>query len=418
MNCTSRFLSYVKKNTQSDPVSSASPSTSCQMDLARYLAEELRSEGLEDVRLTPDGYLYATLPANTDKQGVPTIGFIAHLDTSPDASGCNVCPRIVHNYDGSDIVLRPASVSADGTVVTSVVSSPIVFPELLDHVGEDLIVTDGTTLLGADDKAGIAEIVEAMCYLRQHPEIKHGCIRIAFTPDEEIGSGAHLFDIEGFGAAFAYTVDGGEVGELEYENFNAASASITVRGVSVHPGYAKGKLINASRILTQFLQMLPQEETPEHTEGRDGFYHIMSVSGDVEHAESSIIIRDHDADRFVQRKQYVQQCAEKINSLYGDVLTVTVTDSYHNMIEQIRPVMHVVDYACEAFSRADVPLRIVPIRGGTDGAQLSFRGLPCPNIFTGVLNMHGPHEFIPVPSLHKAMQVIINICQIVEEKVC
>lgn len=374
------------------------------MVFAEYLRDELISIGLSDVELDSNGYLYATLPANTDKQ-VPTIGFIAHMDTSPDCSGKDVKPRIVENYDGTDITLSEG-----------IVTSPAKFPELLQHIGEDLIVTDGHTLLGADDKAGIAEIVQAMVYLMEHPEIPHGTIRIGFNPDEEIGLGAHKFDVKKFGCQFAYTMDGSEVGEIEFENFNAASAKITITGCSVHPGYAKGKMLNAGRIATELAQMLPQDETPETTEGYQGFYHLIGINGGCEQATLSYIIRDHDRATFEARKKKVQDIIASINEKYGSgVAHLELKDQYYNMREQVEPMMYIIDIAKKAVEEAGATPKIKAIRGGTDGAQLSFMGLPCPNIFAGGLNFHGPHEFCPVQSMQKAMMTIVNIAQITAE---
>ncbi|MDE5999239.1 MAG: peptidase T [Bacteroidaceae bacterium] len=401
MNIVERFLKYVSFDTQSSEETGTTPSTEKQRVFAEYLKEELLREGLQEVELDELGYLYATLPANTEKQ-VPTIGFIAHMDTSPDASGKDVKPRIVENYDGSDIVLSEG-----------IVTSPTKFPELLDHKGEDLIVTDGTTLLGADDKAGIAEIVQAMVYLQQHPEIQHGKIRIGFNPDEEIGLGAHHFDVEKFGCEFAYTMDGSEVGEIEFENFNAASAKVTINGCSVHPGYAKDKMVNAARIATELVGMLPADETPETTEGYEGFFHLTSISGGVEKAQLSFIIRDHDREYFESRKTEMQDIVTAINDKYGDgVAQLDLNDQYHNMREMVEPKMYIIDIAKQAIAEAGMPPKVKAIRGGTDGAQLSFKGLPCPNIFAGGLNFHGPHEFCPVQSLEKAMQTVVNICKI------
>jgi len=405
MNITERFLRYVSYDTQSAEDTGTTPSTPKQMAFAEALRQELIDEGLSHVELDKLGYLYATLPANTDRQ-VPAIGFIAHMDTSPDASGENVRPRIVPGYDGGDIQLGPG-----------IVSSPRQFPELLAHRGEDLIVTDGTTLLGADDKAGIAEIVQAMAYLQAHPEIEHGTVRIAFNPDEEIGLGAHHFDVERFACQFAYTMDGSEVGELEFENFNAASAKITVKGCSVHPGYAKGKMVNAARIATELAQQLPADETPEQTEGYEGFFHLTGISGNCQEARLSYIIRDHDRDIFRLRKAQMQQLVDKLNQRYGaGTATLDLHDQYYNMREQVEPMMYIIDIARQAMQEAGIQPKVRAIRGGTDGAQLSFRGLPCPNIFAGGLNFHGPHEFLPVPSMHKAMQTIVNICRITAEQ--
>ncbi len=400
MDIVERFLNYVSYDTQSSEETGVTPSTEKQRIFAEYLKKELVAEGLQDVELDELGYLYATLPANTDKH-VPTIGFIAHMDTSPDASGQNVKPRIVEHYDGTDIVLSEG-------IVTSVEK----FPELLQHKGEDLIVTDGTTLLGADDKAGIAEIVQAMVYLQQHPDIKHGKIRVGFNPDEEIGLGAHHFDVEKFGCEFAYTMDGSEVGEIEFENFNAASAKITINGCSVHPGYAKDKMVNAARIATELVSMLPADETPETTEGYEGFFHLTNVSGSVEKAQLSFIIRDHDREYFESRKAEISDVVESINEKYGNIATLELKDQYYNMREKLEDKMYIIDIAKQAIEEAGMTPKVRAIRGGTDGAQLSFMGLPCPNIFAGGLNFHGPHEFCPVQSLEKAMMTVVNICRI------
>lgn len=397
------FLKYVSFDTQSDEESGITPSTPGQMSFARYLKEELSMLGLEDISLDDNGYLFATLPANTNKE-IPVIGFIAHMDTSPDMSGKNVSPRIVKNYDGGDIMLCKED---------NIVLSPSQFPELLEHRGEDLIVTDGKTLLGADDKAGIAEIISAIEYLKQHPEIKHGKIRIGFNPDEEIGLGAHKFDVKAFGCDWAYTMDGGEVGELEFENFNAASAKITFKGRNVHPGYAKGKMINSIRVANQFISLLPTNETPECTEGYEGFYHIVGIKGSVEETTVSYIIRDHDHVRFENRKQEIKSLTKKINAEYGeDTAHLELHDQYYNMRQQIEPVMHIIDIAMEAMKAAGVKPQVKAIRGGTDGAQLSFKGLPCPNIFAGGLNFHGRYEFVPIPSMEKAMNVIVKIAEL------
>lgn len=371
MALVERFLKYVSFDTQSSEETEVTPSTPGQMVFAKYLKEELESLGLEDITLDEHGYLFATLPANIDKP-VPTIGFIAHMDTSPDMSGKDVSPRIVQNYDGSDIVLCAEE---------NVVLSPSQFPELLDHKGEDLIVTNGKTLLGADDKAGIAEIVSAIVYLKEHPEIKHGKIRIGFNPDEEIGLGAHKFDVEKFGCDWAYTMDGGEVGELEFENFNAASAKITFKGRNVHPGYAKNKMINSIRVANRFCALLPAHETPEHTEGYEGFYHLISFNGDVEQTTVAYIIRDHDRARFESRKKKIERFVSEINAEYGEgTATLELRDQYYNMREKIEPVMHIIDTAFAAMEAVGVKPNVKPIRGGTDGAQLSFKGLPCPKI--------------------------------------
>ena len=404
MNITERFLNYTQFDTQSAEDSASVPSTPKQLIFAEYLKKELEQEGLSNVEMDDLGYIYATLKANT-KGDIPTIGFISHYDTSPDCSGADIKPHIVHHYDGSDILLSEG-----------IISSPSKFPELLQHVGEDLIVTDGTTLLGADDKAGIAEIVEAMCWLRDHPEVKHGDIRIAFNPDEEIGMGAHNFDVEKFGCDWAYTMDGGDVGELEFENFNAASARIHIKGVSVHPGYAKGKMINASRLATELAGKLPADETPETTEGYQGFFHLLSIEGNVEQARLNYIIRDHDRDTFEDRKRLIQHCVSEMNAKYGEgTVRVEIKDQYYNMKEKIDPQMHVIDVVLHAMQACGVAPKVKPIRGGTDGAQLSFKGLPCPNIFAGGVNFHGPYEFVSIQSMEKAMQVIIKICEMVAD---
>ena len=400
-----RFLKYVSFDTQSDEASSSTPSTEKQFRLAEYLVEELRAVGLEEVEMDTQGYVYATLPSNVE-HAVPTIGFIAHIDTSPDASGANVQPRIVQNYDGTDIVL-----DAEAGIVTAVEK----FPELLRHVGEDIIVTDGHTLLGADDKAGIAEIVSAMAYLVQHPEVKHGRVRVAFNPDEEIGRGAHQFDVERFGCEWAYTMDGGEVGELEFENFNAASARIDITGVSVHPGFAKDKMVNAARLATELVQKMPAAEVPEATTGYEGFFHLTGLSGSVERATLNFIIRDHDRERFEARKAMLRGLVQGMNLKYGyEAIALQLDDTYYNMREKVEPVMHIIDIAREAMEAAGVEPQIKAIRGGTDGAQLSFMGLPCPNVFAGGLNFHGPHEFLPIPNLKKACEVVINIVRLTE----
>ena len=403
-----RFLKYVSFDTQSSEENEAEcPSTQKQFELAKYLKQELESLGLEDVEMDEHAYVYATLPANTDKE-VPTIGFIAHMDTSPDCSGKDVKPRIIDQYDGTDIVLNQ-----ELGIVTTVKQ----FPELKQHVGEDLIVTDGNTLLGADDKAGIAEIVTAMTYLQSHPEIKHGKIRVGFNPDEEIGMGAHLFDVEKFGCQWAYTMDGGEVGELEYENFNAAAAKICIKGRNVHPGYAKDKMVNACIVASEFAMEMPQNERPEKTEGYEGFYHLTSMKGSVEEATLSYIIRDHNSQMFKMRKQVLLDIAERINGRYGQgVVTVELKDQYYNMLCQLEDKPHITDIAKRAIEEACGFCTVVPIRGGTDGAQLSFKGLPCPNIFAGGLNFHGRNEFVPIQSLVKAMMTVVNICRIVAER--
>lgn len=407
MTLVDRFLDYVKYDTQSDELTNMTPSTPGQMVFASHLRDELEAMHLQDITLDDNGYLMATLPGNIQGKHVPAIGFIAHLDTSPDMSGLHVKPRIVRDYDGSTIVLNAEK---------NIVLSPEEFPELLGYKGQDLIVTDGTTLLGADDKAGIAEIISAVAYLQEHPEIKHGTIRIAFNPDEEIGQGAHKFDVQRFGAEWAYTMDGGEIGELEYENFNAAVAKVTFRGRNVHPGYAKHKMINSMRIANQFIIMLPRWETPEHTEDYEGFYHLVEMKGSVEETVLTYIVRDHDRDRFERRKKELEHLCRKINNEFPGCCSIDIRDQYYNMREKVEPQMYIVDIAEEAMRRAGVKPKVQPIRGGTDGAQLSFKGLPCPNIFAGGLNFHGRYEFVPIPSMQKAMEVIVEIARIVGER--
>lgn len=403
MDLIERFLNYVSFDTQSSETGTTTPSTQKQLVFAEYLKKELNSLDFDDVYLDNNGYLYATLPANTDKK-TPTVGFISHYDTSPDCSGANIKPRIVKNYDGKDITLC----EQDGIKL-----SPAVFPELLAHKGEDLIVTDGHTLLGADDKAGIAEIVQAMIYLKEHPEIKHGDIRIAFNPDEEIGLGAHLFDVKRFGCDWAYTMDGGEVGEIEYENFNAASAKLQIKGVSVHPGYAKNKMVNAARIAAELVSQIPADQTPETTQDYEGFYHLTGIEGNVERATVSYIIRDHDRKKFEARKEFISKLAATLNEKYGaGTVTAEINDQYYNMREKIEPVLHIIDIVIKAMEETGVSPKVRAIRGGTDGAQLSFKGLPCPNIFAGGINFHGPYEFVPVQSMEKAMRVIVKICEL------
>lgn len=406
MNVVDRFLQYVKFDTQSDELTNLTPSTPGQMIFAQHLEKELQSLGLKDIYLDDNGYLMATLPGNVG-HAAPTIGFIAHLDTSPDMSGRHVSPRIVESYDGGDITLNEEK---------GIRLSPDEFPELLNYKGQPLIVTDGNTLLGADDKAGIAEIISAVDYLLRHPEIKHGDIRIAFNPDEEIGLGAHKFDVERFGADWAYTMDGGEIGELEYENFNAAVAKVTFRGRNVHPGYAKHKMINSIRIANQYAIMLPRWETPEHTEGYEGFYHLMSIQGSVEGTVLTYIIRDHDRDRFERRKKELEHLTRKINNEFPGCASIEIKDQYFNMREKIEPVMHIIEIAEQAMRNVEVTPVVVPIRGGTDGAQLSFKGLPCPNIFAGGLNFHGRYEFLPIRSMEKARDVIVEIARLAAEK--
>src|SRR5574344_36422 len=404
MDLTERFINYTQLDTQSSEDSDSVPSTAKQLEFAKYLKKELEDESLCDVEMDEMGYLYATLKANTTKK-TPTIGFISHSDTSPDCSGKDIKPRIIRHYDGTDIELSPG-----------IISSTTKVPELKDHIGEDLIVTDGTTLLGADDKAGVAEIVQAMVYLQAHPEIKHGKIRIGFNPDEEIGLGAHHFNVEKFGCDFAYTMDGSEIGEIEFENFNAASAKITINGRSVHPGYAKDKMLNAGRIAADLVTMLPANETPETTEGDEGFFHLTSISGGCEKAQLSFIIRDHDREYFESRKNEMFEVVQELNEKYGNIITLNMNDQYYNMREKIEPMMYIIDIAKEAITEAGMTPKVRAIRGGTDGAQLSFMGLPCPNIFAGGLNFHGPHEFCPVQSLEKAMMTVVNICKIAEQR--
>ncbi len=405
MTVTDRFLSYVKFDTQSDDLTNMTPSTPGQMVFAKYLKEQLESMGLEEITLDDNGYLMATLPANGCPDA-PVVGFIAHLDTAPDMSGKHVNPRIVGNYDGKDIILNAEQ---------NIILSPDEFPELLNYLGQDLIVTDGTTLLGADDKAGIAEIVSAVAWLQEHPEVKHGKVRIAFNPDEEIGKGAHKFDVKLFGADFAYTMDGGALGELEFENFNAAGAKVTILGRNVHPGTAKHKMINSIRVAADFIAMLPRWETPEHTEGYEGFYHLVGISGTVEKTELTYIIRDHDRERFESRKRELEHLVRKTNTEYPGCASIEINDQYYNMREKIEPVMHIIRTAEKAMEEAGVQPKVQPIRGGTDGAQLSFKGLPCPNIFAGGENFHGRFEFVAIPSMEKATEVVANICRLVGE---
>lgn len=406
MTVIDRFIKYVKFDTESSTEAGITPSTSGQMVLARELEKELREMGLTDITLDDNAYLMATLPANTDKN-VPTIGFIAHLDTSPDLTGKNVNPRIIENYDGKDIILNKE---------TNVILSPKDFPEMLDYKNQDLIVTDGNTLLGADDKAGIAEIITAIKYLQDHPEIEHGKIRIAFNPDEEIGLGAHKFDVEKFGCEWAYTMDGGPIGELEYENFNAAGVKINIQGRSVHPGYAKNKMVNALLVANKLISLLPASERPEHTTGYEGFFHLTNISGTVDSATVGYIIRDHDKILFEKRKQTLLDAIDYINKIYPDSTTVEIKDQYYNMREKVEPVKHIVDIAFEAMNQVGVAPIVKPIRGGTDGAQLSFKGLPCPNIFAGGHNFHGRYEFVPVQSMKKAVEVIVKIAELVAKK--
>ena len=401
MNITDRFLKYVSFCTTSDEETNMTPSTPGQMEFAKYLRDELEQIGLQEVSLDENGYLMATVPANTE--GKPTIGFIAHMDTSPDAGGKHVQPRIVKNYNGEDILLNEEEV---------IVLETSKYPEILRYKGQDIIVTNGKTLLGADDKAGLAEIVSACEYLIQHPEIKHGKIRVGFTPDEEIGQGADHFDVQKFGCDFAYTMDGGAVGELEFENFNAASCKIHIHGVNVHPGYGYHKMINSMRIAYQLAVMLPRWETPEHTQDYEGFYHLVGMNGTVEETTLSYIIRDHDRARFESRKREMEHLVRKVNREYGEgTAEIEIRDQYYNMREKVEPVMHIVTLVEEAMKEVGVVPHIQPIRGGTDGARLSFEGLPCPNIFAGGENFHSRFEYLPIPSMEKAMQVILKIVE-------
>lgn len=401
-----RFLDYVRIDTQSNPNSKTTPSTEKQWNLANELIFELQQIGMSDVTIDNNAYIMATLPSNINHK-IPTIGFIAHFDTSPDFSGTDVNPQIIRDYDGGDIILN---------LEEKIVLSPFYFEDLQQYKGQTIITTDGTTLLGADDKAGITEIITAMEYLIQHPEIKHGDIRVAFTPDEEIGRGAHKFDVEKFGAEWAYTMDGSQVGELEYENFNAAGAKITISGKSVHPGYAKGKMVNAVSIANEFMGILPPEETPQNTTGREGFFHIHHMKGEIEHAEFELIIRDHDAAQFENRKQLLRDIVENLNKTHGGCITMDLNDQYFNMREKVEPVFHIVEIAKEAMEAIGIEPIIKPIRGGTDGSQLSFMGLPCPNIFAGGHNFHGKYEYVPVESMQKAIDVIVKICELTASK--
>lgn len=397
-----RFIGYITIDTQSDPNSNTTPSTEKQWTLANKLVQELKEIGMQEVTIDENAYIMATLPSNTDKE-VPTIGFISHFDTSPDFTAEHVKPQIIKNYDGKDIILNKEK---------NIVLSPSYFDDLLQYKGNTIITTDGTTLLGADDKAGIAEIVTAMEYLIQHPEIEHGKIRVGFTPDEEIGRGAHKFDVTAFGAEWAYTMDGSQVGELEYENFNAAGAKIRITGKSVHPGYAKGKMVNAILIAHELIAGFPAYEVPQETSGREGFFHVNYIKGDIELAEIELIIRDHDLSKFNERKQLLQQIVEKLNSQYGNSVSLDIQDQYFNMREKIEPVMHIVEIAKNAMESLGIAPIIKPIRGGTDGSQLSFMGLPCPNIFAGGHNFHGKYEYVPVESMQKAVNVIVKICEL------
>ncbi|QCE40068.1 peptidase T [Psychroserpens sp. NJDZ02] len=402
-----RFVGYVTVDTESDPASDTTPSTAKQWDLANALVEELKAIGLEDVTIDKHAYIMATLPSNV-AHDVPTIGFISHFDTTPDFTGANVKPQIIDSYDGEDIILNKEE---------NIVLSPDYFEDLLLYKGQTLITTDGTTLLGADDKAGITEIISAMEYLVANPQIKHGKIRVGFTPDEEIGRGAHKFDVEKFGAEWAYTMDGSQIGELEYENFNAAGAVVKVKGKIVHPGYAKGKMINSMYIATEFINSLPRMETPEHTEGYQGFFHLYSISGEVEETVLEYIIRDHDLGHFEARKEMMQKLTDELNAQYErEVVTIEIKDQYFNMKEKVEPVMHIVDIAEEAMKQLNIEPLIKAIRGGTDGSQLSYMGLPCPNIFAGGHNFHGRYEYVPVESMIKATEVICKICEITADK--
>ncbi len=406
-NIIDRFISYVTIDTQSDPDSNKTPSTEKQWDLANRLAVELKKIGMEEVEIDENAYIMATLPSNVAHK-VPVIGFISHFDTSPDFTGTNVKPQIIEDYDGNDIILNKEQ---------DIILSPDYFEDLLQYKGQTLITTDGTTLLGADDKAGITEIVSAMEYLINNPQIPHGKIRVGFTPDEEIGRGAHKFDVKKFGAEWAYTMDGSQIGELEYENFNAASAVVKIKGKIVHPGYAKDKMINSMYIAQDFINSLPRLETPEHTEDRQGFFHLTDIDGDVEETTLKYIIRDHDKDHFEARKQMISNLAQEINSQHErEVISIEIKDQYFNMREKVEPVMHIVDLAEEAMMQLNITPLIKPIRGGTDGSQLSFMGLPCPNIFAGGHNFHGRYEYVPVESMQRATEVIIKIAELTSEK--
>ncbi len=402
-----RFLKYISIDTQSDETSTAYPSSEKQRDLGRLLVEELMAMGLKDVNVDKYGYIMATLPSNVSHK-VPVIGFLAHMDTSPDMSGANIKPQIIENYQGNDIVLNK---------VTNLTMTTREFPELKDYVGQTIITTDGTTLLGADDKAGIAEIMTAMDYLIKHPEVKHGDIRVGFTHDEEVGHGVDFFDVKRFAADFAYTIDGGAIGELEYENFNAASAKITIQGRNIHPGYAKDKMINAMQVAMEINAMLPVNQRPEFTTGYDGFYHLMHMEGTVENAVIQYIVRDHDRAKFDTKKEFITSILQLINTRYGvTIATVEIKDQYFNMREMVEPHMHIVNTAIKAMEMADVKPQVMPIRGGTDGARLSYMGLPCPNVFAGGHNFHGKFEYVPLESMVKATEVIVNIAKLYAEK--
>lgn len=406
-----RFVSYIKVDTQSDPNSDTTPSTEKQWDLVNQLVEELKEIGMEDVTVDDNAYIMATLPSNVEHE-VPTIGFVAHFDTSPDFSGTNVNPQIIENYDGGDIILNKEE---------NIILSPNYFEDLLLYKGQTLITTDGTTLLGADDKAGITEIVSAMEYLINNPEIKHGKIRVGFTPDEEIGRGAHKFDVEKFDAKWAYTMDGSQIGELEYENFNAAGAKLTFKGKSVHPGYAKGKMINSVLLANKFLAKLPKKEVPEKTTGYEGFFHVHHIEGSIEETEVQLIIRDHSMKKFKKRKKLVQKLAKKMNKKFAekfgeDIVICEINDQYFNMREKVEPVKYIVDVAEEAMKNLGITPLIKAIRGGTDGSQLSYMGLPCPNIFAGGHNFHGKYEYVPAESMVKATEVIVKIAELTATK--
>ena len=402
-----RFIGYVKIDTESDPNSETTPSSAKQWDLANALVAELKQIGMTDVTIDDNAYIMATLASNVEHE-VPVIGFISHFDTTPDFTGANVNPQIIENYDGGDIVLNASE---------NIVLSPNDFEDLLLYKGKTIITTDGTTLLGADDKAGIAEIISAMEYLINHPEVKHGTIRVGFTPDEEIGRGAHKFDVEKFGAEWAYTMDGSQIGELEYENFNAAGAIVTIKGKIVHPGYAKGKMINSAYIATEYINSLPRRETPENTQDREGFFHLHNIKGEVDETQIQYIIRDHDKSKFEARKVLMTNLATELNTKFGaDRISVEIKDQYFNMREKIEPVMHIVDIAEQAMKECGIEPMIKPIRGGTDGSQLSFMGLPCPNIFAGGHNFHGRYEYVPVESMQKAVEVIVKVAELTAEK--
>ncbi len=402
-----RFISYVTVDTESDPNSTTTPSTAKQWDLANKLVEELKAIGLSDVTIDDKSYIQATLPSNLDYE-VPTIGFVSHFDTSPDFCGANVKPQIVKNYDGGDILLNKEK---------NIVLSPSYFEDLLQYKGQTLITTDGTTLLGADDKAGVTEIVTAMEYLIKNPQIKHGTLKVGFTPDEEIGRGADFFDVEKFGCEWAYTMDGSQIGELEYENFNAAGVKLKFKGKSVHPGYAKGKMINSMLLATKYISKLPKDEVPERTKGYEGFFHVVHLDGSIEETNVQLIIRDHNRKKFEKRKKLAQEIADKFNKKYakqfgGDILEIEIKDQYYNMREKIAPVMHIIDIAETAMKELGIKPLIKPIRGGTDGSRLSFMGLPCPNIFAGGHNFHGKYEYVPVESMQKAVDVIVKIAEL------